>query len=718
MAGSELPSIADLTLSPGLTRMDENESQIATNGMHRRFHKISGSIWHADAVDTAAAKSSKEEPSVKYSQEGSSSKDHHDVKMSSNEEDKQGQKAQKAGVLENVVKGRTMELHSKMAGEGIDAKNEVDSMLDVKTDEKGTLKPAPVCIIESDPHKNVADEEKVKLVQGLLKRDRQEETTEKESAKKPKLDIEVSELETKRYLKITFVDKAAKEHGPFDILLPKTARVPEILAATAQRVRQETVNAKKEESKKEEVKTRNAVNRNSTPASPTTSSGTILLNPAKLKLIEAMDNKFHRYLIYDRVQEIADGAQLFVEEKQEEEQAGDGDKWIGVFHYYRDPIKTHGVPFRFLVKEYETFSQTKKRLFPRMEPALGDDDILYDKLQSQQQLGADHVDKSVGSLKGKDPIRIHEIPILQRFGCICVCNSVLELTRNEIELIPEWAKRTQWDRYDVDCKELTTEAVRKVVDFLAYKRDNPRFFGELDDHPDQIDSVLAWRPDFCGTTNAQLLQLMTATDILGQEHLYSLLNWHYVKTHRLPRRIVRGLTGSQIQLRRLLRMLTDFDETYGIKYKWGQELSIDEGILGLVVDFVCGLFVMEVQKYATNHGTNENDMDKADLASAADYLLLHRYNSRHDRNEFFHRKTDGDELEGSLYSFKDVRNKEFGHHKWPDWRVGQGRLKFFLKLAKKLIKNVDNPGTSLANLKSLKTALNSYTQELKQMERG
>ncbi|KAJ3051463.1 hypothetical protein HK097_007526 [Rhizophlyctis rosea] len=229
------------------------------------------------------------------------------------------------------------------------------------------------------------------------------------------LDIEVSELETKRYLKITYVDKAVKEHGPFDILLPKTARVPEILAATAERVRQETANAKKEEAKKEEVKTENGVNGNSTPASPTTVTGTILLDPARLRLVEAKDNKFHRYLDDNWVQGIADGAQLFVEEKQEEEQAGEADKWIGVFHYYRDPMKTHGVPFRFLVKEGEMFSETKKRLFPRMGlndkdfgkvkftvvgpigrpgPALEDGDILCDKLQSQDTLGADHVDKS------------------------------------------------------------------------------------------------------------------------------------------------------------------------------------------------------------------------------------------------------------------------------------------------------------------------------------
>ena len=89
--------------------------------------------------------------------------------------------------------------------------------------------------------------------------------------------------------------------------------MPEILAATAERVRQETANSKKDEVKKEEVKIENGVDSNSTPASPTTVTGTISLDPAKLRLVEAKDNRFNRYLDDNWVQGIADGAQLFVE---------------------------------------------------------------------------------------------------------------------------------------------------------------------------------------------------------------------------------------------------------------------------------------------------------------------------------------------------------------------------------------------------------------------
>ncbi|KAJ3054060.1 hypothetical protein HK097_002751 [Rhizophlyctis rosea] len=95
----------------------------------------------------ASPKSSKQEPSVNYSQEGIFGKDYHDAKLSSNEEDKQRQKTKRAGAVENAVKGGTTELRSKMARDGMDAKNQDDGMPAVKTDEEGISKSAPRPII-------------------------------------------------------------------------------------------------------------------------------------------------------------------------------------------------------------------------------------------------------------------------------------------------------------------------------------------------------------------------------------------------------------------------------------------------------------------------------------------------------------------------------------------------------------------------------------------
>lgn len=50
----------------------------------------------------------------------------------------------------------------------------------------------------------------------------------------------------------------------------------------------------------------------------------------------------------------------------EELEARDTDKIIDVFHFTKEPSRTHGVPFRFVVLPDEKFSDTKKRLQTRM----------------------------------------------------------------------------------------------------------------------------------------------------------------------------------------------------------------------------------------------------------------------------------------------------------------------------------------------------------------
>jgi ubiquitin carboxyl-terminal hydrolase 7 len=50
----------------------------------------------------------------------------------------------------------------------------------------------------------------------------------------------------------------------------------------------------------------------------------------------------------------------------EEMEARDTDKIVDVFHFTKEPSRTHGVPFRFVVLPEEKFSDTKKRLQARM----------------------------------------------------------------------------------------------------------------------------------------------------------------------------------------------------------------------------------------------------------------------------------------------------------------------------------------------------------------
>jgi len=115
---------------------------------------------------------------------------------------------------------------------------------------------------------------------------------------------------------------------------------------------------------------------------------------------------------------IPDPVELYAEEiPWEELEADDADKVISVFHFSKEVQRTHGVPFKFVVKPGERFADTKKRLqarigasdkdFSRFRFALiqavtfkqpsyiEDDDTIYDhKFAPEDVLGLDHVDKS------------------------------------------------------------------------------------------------------------------------------------------------------------------------------------------------------------------------------------------------------------------------------------------------------------------------------------
>jgi ubiquitin carboxyl-terminal hydrolase 7 len=57
---------------------------------------------------------------------------------------------------------------------------------------------------------------------------------------------------------------------------------------------------------------------------------------------------------------------LFAEEMPEEErEAAETDSSIYAMHFNKEPTKTHGVPFKFMLKKDETFKDTKARLEKR-----------------------------------------------------------------------------------------------------------------------------------------------------------------------------------------------------------------------------------------------------------------------------------------------------------------------------------------------------------------
>lgn len=115
---------------------------------------------------------------------------------------------------------------------------------------------------------------------------------------------------------------------------------------------------------------------------------------------------------------IPDPVELYAEEIPKEElEADDSDKVIGVFHFSKELTRTHGVPFKFVVKRGEKFADTKKRLQGRLgvpdkefakyrfaliqastfkQPSyIEDEDTIYEhQFAPEDVLGLDHFDKS------------------------------------------------------------------------------------------------------------------------------------------------------------------------------------------------------------------------------------------------------------------------------------------------------------------------------------
>lgn len=199
------------------------------------------------------------------------------------------------------------------------------------------------------------------------------------------LDVSIVELETKRALKVTWMGAHNKESGPpHAFLLPKTATVHEL---TDQLL------------------------------------GLVALAPGgtgRVRLFEVVGlGKQQRELhSYETVSAIPENADLFAEEISAEELAlTESDKLVHAYHFHKDISRTHGVPFRFVLKKNERFADTARRLQQRLDVPdkefakyrfalvqqhqykqptyLEDDDVLFDhKFQPDDLLGLDHIDMS------------------------------------------------------------------------------------------------------------------------------------------------------------------------------------------------------------------------------------------------------------------------------------------------------------------------------------
>ncbi|KAK1232951.1 ubiquitin-specific protease ubp15 [Marasmius sp. AFHP31] len=199
-----------------------------------------------------------------------------------------------------------------------------------------------------------------------------------------KLDVSIVELETKRQLKVIWTGIHNKEEGTHSFLLPKTSPVHELAEHLGKKVQ-------------------------------LAQGGT-----GKIRIFEiSRDGKTQKeFTGSEMIGNIPDPVELYAEEiPQEEAEADDSDKVIGVFHFSKELSRTHGVPFKFVVKKGDKFVDTKKRLQARIgvsdkdlakyrfaliqvstfkQPTyIEDEDTIYEhQFAPEDVLGLDHVDKS------------------------------------------------------------------------------------------------------------------------------------------------------------------------------------------------------------------------------------------------------------------------------------------------------------------------------------
>lgn len=199
-----------------------------------------------------------------------------------------------------------------------------------------------------------------------------------------KLEVSIVELETKRSLKIIWTGIHNREEASYPFLLPKTSMIHDLAEHLAKQV-------------------------------TLTPGGT-----GKIRVFEvSKDGKTQKeFTGTEMIGNIPDPVDLYAEETPREElEASELDKVISVFHFHKEVSRTHGVPFRFVVKPHEKFADTKKRLQARLgvsdkefskyrfallqvatfkQPSyIEDEDIIYDhKFAPEDCLGLDHVDRS------------------------------------------------------------------------------------------------------------------------------------------------------------------------------------------------------------------------------------------------------------------------------------------------------------------------------------
>lgn len=204
------------------------------------------------------------------------------------------------------------------------------------------------------------------------------------------LDISLTELQSKKTVSVSWLSDGLSQEHKYDILVPKSATMRDVLAAlrTKAKISEQDIE--------------------------------------RTKLWSAQHGRIHRILNESfPVISLSDSVNVYATVTPQDELeflnaegTVDDRKFVFVQHFQKDPNRTHSIPFTFLAKKGEPFSETKARLqktlgiydklFENIKFAviridgnsppqyIEDDDFeLFSQIGDEECLGMDHFDKTV-----------------------------------------------------------------------------------------------------------------------------------------------------------------------------------------------------------------------------------------------------------------------------------------------------------------------------------
>ncbi|GAB7360635.1 hypothetical protein MBLNU230_g0515t1 [Neophaeotheca triangularis] len=203
------------------------------------------------------------------------------------------------------------------------------------------------------------------------------------------LEMSLTDLEQRKNVKVTWLSDGITKEEPYDVLVPKQSQFHEVLAALAKKASlpEETLD--------------------------------------QVRFYEVHGNKIYKTLpLTHAVIALNEFMTIYAEKIPDEEKDMDkenGDRLVYCMHFEKEPSKSHGVPFVFLVKAGEKFKDTKERLskrtglrgkqFEKIRFAIvkggqnysrpswveDNDEILADRMGPDDHFGLEHANKAKAS---------------------------------------------------------------------------------------------------------------------------------------------------------------------------------------------------------------------------------------------------------------------------------------------------------------------------------